>query len=69
MTMIAQEMNLGRALAEWVSALRADFRKWRLYRETVVELNRLDEVELDDLGFARADIKDVAEEAVYGRHA
>lgn len=41
-----------------------NYRNWRLYRETVTELNRLSNRELSDLGIARARIREVARKAV-----
>ncbi|MCB5175820.1 MULTISPECIES: DUF1127 domain-containing protein [Microvirga] len=39
------------------------FRKWLIYRETVRELDRLDDRDLTDLGIGRADIRAVARQA------
>ncbi|BCH14315.1 MULTISPECIES: DUF1127 domain-containing protein [Mesorhizobium] len=36
------------------------FRNWRMYNETVRELNRLNARELNDLGINRADIERIA---------
>ena len=41
-----------------------NYRNWRRYRDTVNELNRLSNRELDDLGISRADIPFVARRAV-----
>ena len=41
-----------------------NYRNWRLYRETVTELNRLTNRELSDLGIARAKIREVARKAI-----
>ena len=41
-----------------------NYRNWRLYRETVVELGRLSNRELNDLGIARGDIHTVARKAI-----
>jgi uncharacterized protein YjiS (DUF1127 family) len=40
------------------------FSNWRKYRQTVTELGRMTERELNDLGIARSDIKHVARNAV-----
>ena len=69
MTMIAQEMTHGRSLSAWVAETRETVTKWRLYRRTVRQLNALAFAELEDLGIARADIPQVAAEAVYGKAA
>ena len=39
------------------------FNEWRRYRETTLELNRLTGRELEDIGFARGDIPQVARRA------
>ena len=39
------------------------FNEWRRYRETSLELNRLSGRELEDIGFARGDIPNVARRA------
>ncbi|TIP99405.1 MAG: DUF1127 domain-containing protein [Mesorhizobium sp.] len=36
------------------------FRNWRMYNETVRELNRLNARQLNDLGINRADIERIA---------
>ncbi|TKT46694.1 DUF1127 domain-containing protein [Rhizobium sp. LC145] len=40
------------------------FNNWRKYRETVSELGRMTDRELNDLGIGRADIRRVARTAV-----
>ena len=40
------------------------FATWRKYRQTVVELDRMSNRELTDLGIARSDIQRVARAAV-----
>ena len=40
------------------------FRNWRMYNETVRELNRLNARQLSDLGINRADIEKIARRAV-----
>jgi len=40
------------------------YQNWRLYRETVTELNRLSNRELADLGIDRRDIKAVARRSI-----
>jgi uncharacterized protein YjiS (DUF1127 family) len=37
-----------------------NFRNWRRYRETVNQLSRLSNRELNDLGITRADIETIA---------
>ena len=41
-----------------------NYRNWRRYRETVSELNRLSDRELNDLGIGRSDIPYVARKSV-----
>ena len=40
------------------------FRKWRMYNETVRELNKLNARQLSDLGINRADSERIARQAV-----
>ncbi|MEO5757765.1 MAG: DUF1127 domain-containing protein [Mesorhizobium sp.] len=40
------------------------FRNWRMYNETVRELNRLNSRQLNDLGINRADIEKIARRAI-----
>ncbi|MFB2553671.1 DUF1127 domain-containing protein [Ensifer soli] len=40
------------------------FSTWRKYRQTCVELNRMSDRELNDLGIGRGDIPQVARKAV-----
>lgn len=51
---------------EWrtdMNPIRA-FRNWRMYNETVRELNRLNARQLNDLGINRADIEKIARQAL-----
>ncbi len=41
-----------------------NYRNWRRYRETVTELSRLSNRELNDLGIARANIREVARRSI-----
>ena len=41
-----------------------NYRNWRRYRETVFELSRLSNRELNDRGIARGDIHNVARRAI-----
>jgi uncharacterized protein YjiS (DUF1127 family) len=41
-----------------------NYRNWRRYRETVNELNRLTNRELNDLGITRSDIPFVARKSI-----
>ncbi|PAP96322.1 DUF1127 domain-containing protein [Mesorhizobium wenxiniae] len=40
------------------------FRNWRMYNETVRELNRLNARQLNDLGISRGDIERIARKAL-----
>ncbi|RWK42070.1 DUF1127 domain-containing protein [Mesorhizobium sp.] len=40
------------------------FRNWRMYNETVRELNRLNARELNDLGINRGDIERIARKSL-----
>ena len=40
-----------------------NYRKWRRYRDTLNELNRLSNRELNDLGIARGNIEQIARSA------
>jgi uncharacterized protein YjiS (DUF1127 family) len=44
-------------------SLKSRFNTWKTYNRTVSELSALSNRELDDLGFGRADIKNIAREA------
>ncbi|WP_230374113.1 DUF1127 domain-containing protein [Pontivivens ytuae] len=59
----------GRSLFDTVARLRVQYAKWVQYRETVAELRRHNEHELEDLGMNRADITRVARAATYGEMA
>ena len=41
-----------------------NYRNWRRYRDTVSELNRLSNRELNDLGISRGDIQFVARKSI-----
>jgi uncharacterized protein YjiS (DUF1127 family) len=49
---------------ENIMNITRSFANWRMYRQTVVELGRMSNRELNDLGIARSDINRVAREAV-----
>jgi len=40
------------------------YRNWRMYNETVRELNKLNARQLNDLGINRADIESIARKAI-----
>ncbi len=48
------------------ASLAQRFEQYRAYRSTVSELTMLTDRELNDLGISRADIRGIAQNAVYG---
>lgn len=46
--------------------LQQSWADYRLYRDTLVELQSLTDRDLDDLGISRHSLNDVARDAVYG---
>ncbi len=54
------EIDLADRIARNLSGLRASFKRARLARQTMRELNALSDRELDDLGIHRSAIKAVA---------
>ncbi|MCG7625264.1 DUF1127 domain-containing protein [Epibacterium sp. Ofav1-8] len=53
-------------VAQMVQALREKVAQYRVYRQTLTELNALSGRELADLGLNRSMLKRVALEAAYG---
>jgi uncharacterized protein YjiS (DUF1127 family) len=49
---------------EYIMNLIRNYRNWRRYRDTVSELNRLSNRELNDLGISRGDIPFVARKSI-----
>jgi uncharacterized protein YjiS (DUF1127 family) len=51
---------------DWRTAMNPirAFRNWRMYNETVRELNKLNARQLSDLGINRADIERIARQAL-----
>ena len=47
-----------------VMSMMSTFRNWRAYRTAVAELSTLSQRELDDMGIARASIREIARRAV-----
>ncbi|WP_420005764.1 DUF1127 domain-containing protein [Arenibacterium sp. LLYu02] len=54
------------SLAQMTQSIRAKYAQYRLYRETLSELNALSGRELADLGLNRSMLKRIALEAAYG---
>jgi uncharacterized protein YjiS (DUF1127 family) len=59
-SVIARLAEMGRQAAE-------AYRAWRVYRETLGELQQLSLRELDDLGLNRSMLRQAAFEAAYGK--
>ena len=53
-------------VAQMLQAVRAKYAQYRVYRETLTELNALSGRELADLGLNRSMLKRIALEAAYG---
>jgi uncharacterized protein YjiS (DUF1127 family) len=51
-----------------MSLIISKVQAWITYRDTVRELQCLNDKELSDLGIARSDIKDVAHRAAHSQH-
>jgi uncharacterized protein YjiS (DUF1127 family) len=60
---VIQQEQLQTKRAKKMNLIR-NYRNWRRYRDTVSELSRLSNRELNDLGIARGDIPFVARKAV-----
>lgn len=50
-----------------IASLKTRFSAWLIYRRTVRELFALDRRELDDIGIAPWQIREIARRSVYGR--
>jgi uncharacterized protein YjiS (DUF1127 family) len=57
---IATEIDNNKPFEDTTMNLIRNYRNWRRYRDTVGELNRLSNRELNDLGITRGDIPFVA---------
>ena len=53
-------------LAGLLARTRKRFADYRLFRQTMDELDRLNDRELADLGLSRLSIREIAHESVYG---
>lgn len=60
-------ITLGARLAEIKTQFSEAYAAWRVYRDTVAELEQLTTRELSDLGISRSMISDIAIEAAYGK--
>lgn len=61
------EISLADRAAAFLSGLRDNRRRYRVYRQTVNELKALSERELNDLGIHQSSITAIAMEAAYGK--
>ena len=67
-TMTYELGNTGAAgLSGLVARISKSLADYRLFRQTVDELEALNDRELADLGLSRLSVRDVAYESVYGR--
>jgi uncharacterized protein YjiS (DUF1127 family) len=57
---LQQEIETNKTVEDTTMNLIRNYRNWRRYRDTVNELSRLSNRELNDLGIARGDIPFVA---------
>ncbi len=49
----------------WIARIRKSMADYRIYRQTMEELQSLSDRELNDLGLSRTVLRDVARQAVY----
>jgi len=61
------EAGLSGRIGDFVNDLRDRWRRYKLYRETLRELNLLSDRDLVDLGIHRSQVQAIAIEAAYGR--
>lgn len=61
------ETGLGDRIHAFFVGLREARQRYRVYRETVRELNTLSDRDLSDLGLHRSAIDSIAIEAAYGK--
>ncbi|MYH56418.1 MAG: DUF1127 domain-containing protein [Boseongicola sp. SB0675_bin_26] len=59
-------MQPGSRLGVYRKSLAGRFASYRMYRQTLAELESLGAHELEDLGLARGTIREVAYRSVYG---
>ncbi|MCX7300573.1 MAG: DUF1127 domain-containing protein [Rhodobacterales bacterium] len=62
----ASGASLIQKISEFRAAMNDRVAKYKLYRQTLDELARLDDRDLRDLGISRSMIKGIATEAAYG---
>jgi len=57
--------TLSGGIGGWIARFRQSMADYRIFRQTLEELESLSDRELDDLGLSRAALRDVAHQAVY----
>jgi uncharacterized protein YjiS (DUF1127 family) len=62
MTTITAANQSGSILDGWVAGIRAAVQRNRIYRDTLAELESLNDRELADIGLSRVQIRDIARE-------
>lgn len=66
MAHVANTPVLARPFGFDFSGLAQSIADWRLYRQTLSELNAMTDRDLADIGVSRLSIRDIAREAAYG---
>ena len=60
---------LGQRLSETIVETISSFTNWRLYRQTLAELQNLSAAEMHDLGINPSMVRRIAYESAYGKTA
>lgn len=61
------ETSLGERIHAFFAGLREARQRYRVYRQTLRELNMLSDRDLSDIGLHRSSIDSIAIEAAYGK--
>lgn len=61
------DWGIGHMIGSLMTKLNDQRRRNRVYRQTVSELNALNDRDLADLGIARSTIRSIAMQAAYGK--
>lgn len=64
--MAADKIGLG-SFAAWLKRLAENYSRYKMYRNTVDELQRLSDAELRDIGISRGMIHSVAKEIYFDK--
>lgn len=71
MTQLAESLSFlsefAYKITVWVEGIVSSYRKARLVRSTMKELNALSDAELRDIGITRGEIYEIAHETHHGR--